>query len=132
MSEVRTVLVVDNDPALCRLMEVAFSRVGLAVRATGDAAEAEAVLVEPGADAILMDLNLGAGQSGPELLSSWAELHRLPPCWMVTGTPDDPRLEALASLDAFQRVVAKPFSVLELADEVASAASGAVEMGENS
>lgn len=132
MSDTRTVLVVDNDPALCRLMEIAFTRVGLAVRATGDAAEAEAVLADSAAQAVLMDLNLGAGRSGPELLLVWAEHRRLPPCWMVTGTPDDPRLEALAGLQSFQRVVAKPFSVLELAEEVAVAVNGAAEMGESS
>jgi len=132
VSEVRTVLVVDNDPALCRLLEIAFTRVGLTVCATGDAAEAEAVLDGPGAQAVLMDLNLGAGQSGPELLLGWAERRSLPPCWMVTGTPDDPRLEALAGLEVFQRVIAKPFSVLELAEEIASAVSGAVELEENS
>lgn len=131
MSELRTVLVVDNDPDLCRLLEIALTRVGLVVRATGDAAEAEAVLEEPGALAVLMDLNLGAGQSGPELLLGWAERHSLPPCWMVTGTPDDPRLAALAGLAEFQRVIAKPFSVLELADEIVSTVSGAVEMEEN-
>jgi CheY-like chemotaxis protein len=132
MSDSRTVLVVDNDPALCRLMEIAFTRVGLTVRATGDAIEAEAVLAGPGAQAILMDLNLGAGRSGPELLLAWAERRKLPPCWVVTGTPDDSRLEALAGLQSFQRVVPKPFSVLELAEEVASAANGAIEMGESS
>lgn len=117
------VLVVDNDPALCQLLEMAFARGGASVYATGDVAAAEARLEGGTVDALLMDLNLGAGHSGPEVLAGWRERHGLPPCWMVTGTPDDARLPTAEALPELRRVVAKPFSVLDLVREVVAEAS---------
>ena len=118
----RSVLVVDNDPALCRLLEMAFARSGLEVLATPQAEDAAAALRAGRAAALLLDLNLGAGRSGAALLREWQDDAALvvPPCWLVTGTPDDPRAAAAADCAALQRVVAKPFGVLELVAEVAA------------
>jgi DNA-binding NtrC family response regulator len=115
------VLVVDNDPALCRLLEMAFARADLQVVAASRAEEAEAVLAAGGVQAVLLDLNLGGGASGASVLRGREGEAALPPCWLVTGTPDDPRVAEAEGHPALRGVIAKPFSVLELVDEVAAA-----------
>ena len=115
------VLVVDNDPALCRLLEMAFARADLQVVAASRAEEAEAVLAAGGVQAVLLDLNLGGGASGASVLRGREGEAALPPCWLVTGTPDDPRVAEAEGHPALRGVVAKPFSVLDLVDEVAAA-----------
>lgn len=117
------VLVVDNDPALCRLLEMAFARAGLEVVAAERAEQAEAALAAGGCAAMLLDLNLGGGTSGAGFLRA-LDGQALPPCWLVTGTPDDPRVADAAVHPALRRVVAKPFPVLELVDEVAAVIAG--------
>ena len=123
------VLVVDNDPALCRLLEMAFARADLQVVAAERAEEAEAALAAEDCVALLLDLNLGGGASGAAFLSASRE-RALPPCWLVTGTPDDPRVAEAAGHPSLQRVVAKPFSVLDLVDEVAAAVADRASAGD--
>ena len=118
------VLVVDNDEALVRLLEMAFSRFEVPVCGTGDAAVAAEMLRRGAASALLLDVNLGAGQSGPELLVEWGGPGDLPPSWMVTGTPDDPRLEALEGIPGYRGVIAKPFRLLDLVSDVRTAIAG--------
>ncbi len=114
------VLVLDNDRTLRTLMTHALSRVGLEAVPAATAEEGEAAL--DGVAAVLMDFHLGAGRDGAEVLLAWASRPGgLPPCWVVTGMPDHPGLEALEGFAPLQRVVGKPFSVIELAEEVADA-----------
>ncbi|HEY3107906.1 MAG TPA: response regulator, partial [Chloroflexota bacterium] len=81
----RPVLVVDDDPILCRLIEVVLRRdAGLAVRATGSLAEARAILRQGAVAAVLLDILLPDGD-GLDFLGELiaAEIR---PVVMLTGT----------------------------------------------
>jgi hypothetical protein len=68
--------------------------------------------------AVLMDFHLGGGHSGAAVARRWAAEGRLPPFWLVTGTPEDEEVRALADLPQLRAVVGKPFSLLAFAREV--------------
>ena len=108
------VLAVDNDLALRKLLEQALRRAGFEPRVVRQASEAEALLRAGEADFLLLDLNLGSGQSGDVVAERWRQDGLLPPFLVLTGAPEDPRLDALRAMPGFQGVLAKPFSVLEL------------------
>lgn len=118
-----TVLVLDNDAALRELLKMALGSEGLEVLAAADGEEATALLAERPVDLLLLDLNLAAGDCGLARARAWAEAGRLPAFFAVTGTPDDPRLTAMEEIDRFLGVIAKPFSILALIEQVQAAAA---------
>jgi DNA-binding NtrC family response regulator len=110
------VVVLDNDRMMRDLLAMALQMRQLEALPAGTVEEAEAVL--PEAQALLMDFHLGGGQDGAALARRWASEGRLPPFWLVTGTPDDPAVQALRELGQLREVVGKPFSLLLLAEAV--------------
>ncbi|HEX9794699.1 MAG TPA: response regulator [Planctomycetota bacterium] len=110
------VLVLDNDRALRDLLVLAVGRAGVPVCAAADAEEAERVLRAGGIGLLLLDLHLGGGRSGHQLARAWEQAGLLPQFLVVTGTPEDPALAELDRMPGFRGVIAKPFSVLELAE----------------
>ncbi|MDP6849600.1 MAG: hypothetical protein QGH51_07530 [Planctomycetota bacterium] len=116
------VLVLDNDLSLRELLALALGRVDCEAVLCAHAQEAEELLES--ADFLLLDLNLSEGNSGEQLALHWHSKGILPPFLMVTGTPDDARVASLESLPTFHGVVAKPFSILELVEQVRTLAQG--------
>lgn len=112
------VLVLDNDAALGQLLGLVLARGGLEPLVVARADAAERRLRAGGIDFLLLDLNLASGRSGERLALEWERAGILPPFLIVTGTPSDERLAGLAGLPSFQGVVAKPFSVVELAERI--------------
>ncbi len=110
------VVVLDNDRMMRDLLAMALQMQQLEVLPAGTVEEAEAAL--PEAQALLMDFHLGGGQDGAAVARRWASEGRLPPFWLVTGTPDDPAVQGLRELRQLQEVVGKPFSLLRLAGDV--------------
>jgi len=112
------VLILDNDHAMRDLLEVAVSRNVCVGRAVASSGEAEEILREGEVDFMLLDLNLGGGDSGEALAIDWAQREIMPPFFLVTGTPEDARLAALANLPLARGIIPKPFQVLELSGRI--------------
>lgn len=108
------ILVVDNDPGMRNLLAMAFRHEGLETHLTDDVEEAEGFLRSGSCAALLMDFHLGAGASGAQLLAVWGKEAEMPPFWLVTGTPEEADIAPLQAMQAFQGVIAKPFSILDL------------------
>ncbi|HJM40557.1 MAG TPA: hypothetical protein QGG59_10640 [Planctomycetota bacterium] len=116
------VLVLDNDSSLRDLLTLALGRVDCEAVPCAHAAAAEEML--PSVDFLLLDLNLSEGNSGEQLALRWQEMSILPPFLLVTGAPDDARIQCLESIPSFRGVVSKPFSILELVEQVRTLALG--------
>lgn len=110
------VLILDNDRSMRELVALALRMQELDCVAAGTVEEAELALPESGA--VLMDFHLGGGHTGAAVARRWAAEGRLPPFWLVTGTPEDEEVRALAELPQLRAVVGKPFSLLAFAREV--------------
>ncbi|MCZ6553402.1 MAG: response regulator [SAR324 cluster bacterium] len=123
------VLVLDNDSSLRDLLRMVLEGAGLEVVTAATEDEARAVVAERPVDLLLLDLNLGEGGCGSVLVESWTPAGCLPPIFLVTGTPDDQRLETIEASPAFRGLWAKPFSLLDLARAATEAAAPMDEAG---
>lgn len=112
------ILVVDNDAGMRNLLAMAFRQEGIETFLTETVEEATAFLKAGECAALLMDFHLGAGASGAQVLANWSTELSMPPYWLVTGTPEDADVTPLQAFPAFQGVIAKPFSVLDLVSAV--------------
>lgn len=110
------ILVLDNDRSMRELFALALRMQGLESVTVGTVEEAEAAL--PDVAALLLDFHLGGGHSGAVVARRWAAEGRLPPFWLVTGTPEDPEVRGLSDLPPLRAVIGKPFSLLAFAREV--------------
>lgn len=116
---IRSVLLVDDDPTVRMVGELALSSVGgleTHVVASGDAAVAAALRVRP--DVILLDVVM-PGMDGPETLARLREDANLRsiPVVFCTARSGGAEAEALVALGAVG-VITKPFDPMRLADEV--------------
>jgi DNA-binding NtrC family response regulator len=109
----RTVLVVDDEPAIRLLCRVNLELDGYEVIEAGTLADARARLAETDVDVVLLDLHLG-GERSHALIAECAA-HRPPvPVALVTGSTDIGAARA-SGADA---VLPKPFAIEELAATV--------------
>ena len=83
-----TVLVVDDDRGLLRLIEKALVREGLVVHTAASGAEATAFLGQQRSDLLLLDLKL-QDIEGAELVSRLAAANQCPPFIIITGQGDE-------------------------------------------
>ena len=113
-----TALVIDNDSAIRQLLTMALEQGGVRVLTAASAKAADKILRHQNADVLLVDLNLGGGESGASMVDSWSAKGMLRPFIVVTGTPDHPSLKAMKDYSEFRGVVAKPFQVLDLVKQV--------------
>src|SRR4051794_23051074 len=120
-----TILVVDDEAAILRLLAYALGRAGFVVLTAGGGAEAVEVFRREGAviDLVLLDVQMPPPLGGPAALR---ELRRIDPAVRAafmsgsTGDYTDADLLALGAL----RVFAKPFaSLTDLADALKELAS---------
>ncbi len=124
-----TVLVLDNDPHVRQLLTLALERGGMRVLCCRSGEEARRTLCDRAVDFMILDLNLGGGDSGELLAAEWTAAGCAPPFFMLTGMPDDPRVGALEGLSPFRGVIAKPFSVVALVDRVRGALPAGSSVG---
>jgi two-component system phosphate regulon response regulator PhoB len=110
----RTILVVDDDPAICEMIKPALTGGGYAVLVAGNALDARQAINGQAPDLILLDWML-PGQSGFELARHLRRnpAHRKVPIIMLTAR--DQTEDKAAALDAgADDYVSKPFSIIEL------------------
>lgn len=111
-------LLIDDDPQIRRLLEIAMSKIGGWDVRVADSLEAASLLVEFVPDVLLVDVMLGDGD-GREVLR-WQRESRLPPAPIVFVTAlvrAEQRAEYLA-LGAIG-VIEKPFDPMTVAGSVA-------------
>lgn len=112
----QTVLVVDDDHALCDLMALAVELTGRAPLKAGSAAEAFALLEERDVSLVLTDIHMPRA-SGLELLAALSVTKHPPPVIVVTGETDASTARTARLLGA-RKVIAKPFGLDELGREI--------------
>ncbi|MBI5513115.1 MAG: response regulator [Deltaproteobacteria bacterium] len=111
------VLVVDDEPAIRELLEVALTLRGAEVTAVADVDRARRVLARGQTDVMLVDETLGVGVSGTEFMADMAVRFPSVGRVLMTGAP-----ESVASPGLWASLVRKPF----LLDDVVRALDGAV------
>jgi two-component system, NtrC family, response regulator HydG len=113
------VLVVDDDRAICRLLEAQLAREGFAVASSCEGHEALEMATRTKFDVVLLDLIM-PGMSGMELLRELRSMAVPPEVVIMTGQPDvDTAVEAM-KLDAHDYVV-KPVDLPKLKQVIRNA-----------
>jgi signal transduction histidine kinase/ActR/RegA family two-component response regulator len=109
-----TVLLVDDDPAVMKVLCLGLERMGLTVHGFASAEEALEALPMIQPQVIITDLMLGEGMNGVQLADVVAANHGNLPVILVSGNPDQ-----LLQGEAYQRyaknLLSKPFSQQKLA-----------------
>ncbi len=111
-------LILDNDAAVRKLLQLALEQGGIQTFTARTLGEMETQMREDPADVFLVDLHLGGGTSGVSVVKSLDEKKLLRPFLIVTGTPDHPSLKEVQGFHAFRGIVAKPFSIVDLVEQV--------------
>lgn len=109
-----TILIVDDDPAICEMIKLALSGSGYETLEAGNTLEARQAISRQTPDLVLLDWML-PGQSGFEFARSLQRdtTHKQIPIIMLTARGQEE--DKVAALDAgADDYVAKPFSVSEL------------------
>ncbi len=108
----KTVLIVDDDPLLQRLLEGVLRSEGYRVQCAGDIAQALRCVQRHPPDAAIVDVDLGDSGSGLSLLGIWRTRHHFPVMVLsARGQPSDRVIGLeLGALD----YLAKPFDPREL------------------
>ena len=117
----RTVLVVDDEPALRLLCRVNLELDGYRVLEAGTVAEARELVGREPIDVVLLDFLVGAG-SGIDVLDELEALDLPTRVIMLSGTSEI-SAELRARVDG---VLGKPFGLAELSDAVSGKGSGRV------
>lgn len=110
------ILVVDDEPAIRRLLRVGLSTEGYAVIEATDAAEAIARMASDKPDVVILDLGL-PDVDGHTLLARWREAGVVLPILILSSRSDEAGIVKALELGADDYVV-KPFGVAELAARV--------------
>ncbi|MBX9628423.1 MAG: response regulator [Gemmataceae bacterium] len=115
------VLVVDDDPAVRRVVELMVGLLGRPVAAVPDGAAAVAAFAaDPGAvAAVILDVRM-PGMDGPETLAALREIDPRVRCLFMTGDAGDQTDDDLLALGA-EAVLRKPFRSHQLAAALAPA-----------
>lgn len=111
-----TVLVVDDDAILCRMLNRSLKSLGYQVEGCGTTALALQRLSAGGIDAVLLDLVLGQ-ENGWETLRLIRQKGRVP-VLLLTGALVTEEMAEDARLMGAQGVVMKPFEAAELAARI--------------
>ena len=101
-----TLLVIEDDPTVRRILRMAFSQAGFAVDEVDTGTAALARLEEGGVSGVLLDLGLPDQRSGEVL--AWLHAHQDTPPWLVLSAMDRSDVTRFdRSID--DRFIAKPF-----------------------
>jgi two-component system, OmpR family, KDP operon response regulator KdpE len=105
--ENRKILVIDDDPALCQLLKMAFSRAGAEVIAANDGQEGLTLLQNDRPDLVILDIQM-PHMTGWEACRQIRELSKIPIIMLTALRSDADVIRGLeAGADDF---VSKPFS----------------------
>ena len=105
------IIVVDDDPKLCRMLADALGIEGHRVRGAADGAELRGLLAEAPADVVILDVGL-PGEDGFRL-ARWLREHHDPGIVMLTGA--DTVIDRVAGLETgADDYLAKPCALAEL------------------
>ena len=110
-------LVVDDDPAIRKMLTLLLESAGYAVQTATDGSDALSVIEAGQPDLLLVDLQM-PGMGGLELLRRLSDLTVVPPSIVISGQLDGRSLAQDAGAAGF---VSKPFDLDGLLDAVASA-----------
>ncbi len=114
------VLIVDDDQAICRVLEAQLAREGFAVASSCDGREAIEMAARTKFDVVLLDMIM-PGMTGIELLRELRSMAVPPEVVIMTGQPDvDTAVEAM-KLEAHDYVV-KPVDTPKLTQVIRNAA----------
>ena len=114
-------LLVEDDPAVRRMLRLALDRSGFDVVEVDTGTRAVATLEQGGIDAVVLDLGLPDARA-PDVLA-WLHAHDEKPPWLVISAVD--RADAVRIDSAISgRFVAKPFDPWELVKRIAALADG--------
>lgn len=129
MSKGRTLLIVDDEPNIRRILQAAFEKVGYTVLVAEDAHEGYGVFTSRGADCVLTDVTM-PGKSGYELQREIMEHSPTTPVIIMTAFGTIPQAIQAIRDGAFEYVT-KPFDLDNLKRVVASAfeSAGTSEIG---
>lgn len=105
------ILVVEDDPVVARVLEIALRQAGYEVRLAQSFAEGERAL-EATVDAMILDINLPGG-SGLDLLRQLGEKGNPPPVIVLSGLKQERAVLEALGLGA-RDYLTKPFSPKEL------------------
>jgi len=127
MTDVLTILVVEDNPALAELLRTLLNDVsGWGATVVHNAAAALAVFSHIHVDVLILDINL-PGPSGLDLLQVLQQNRhwQVPPVILVAANPTQPGIREAMEKGGPVRFIAKPFDLDELVQAVqVAAASG--------
>ncbi len=122
----KVVLVVDDDPTICKWLTRLLEILDYTVLATDDSSAAEAILGDSHVDAVILDLRLGEERSGLDVLEfirGRSELAKLPVV-LLTGIARMTEDEQASIRRHGAHLFHKPASVSELHATLARAFAG--------
>jgi CheY-like chemotaxis protein len=111
------VLIADNDVAVNSLLAGLIVERGLRCESAHDGEEALSRLRAGGVDVLVTDLDMPK-LSGQDLLGHLEELDPAPRTIVISGYLDGPLEESVRAVPSVQKVLRKPFDVLEFVDVV--------------
>jgi DNA-binding response OmpR family regulator len=109
-----TVLVVEEEPAIRSMLELALGRSGFGVVLARTGEEAVAVFRRGGIDLVLLDVQM-PGLHGVETARAIRAIDPATKCFFMTGNPGRYTAADFAAVGA-ARVFAKPFTVSEVVE----------------
>jgi DNA-binding NtrC family response regulator len=109
----RCVLVVDDEAAMCTLLQRVFERGGWSVQTANDADDALEILGQATFDLLVVDKNM-PGKSGLDLLKAARERGIATPALLVTGNPTARLAGDLLALQV-EGFLRKPFTEVDAA-----------------
>ncbi len=117
------VLVVDDQPYICRMIGNMLTRLGYAVSTANNFSDADALLARQAFSVVISDIFFGDNQGdGISLLERSQELQPDTPVILITGVPSVDTASLAVKRNAFE-YLPKPVSVHQLAESVAAAAA---------
>ena len=121
------ILVMDDEPSICRMVEDALTQFGYEVRTTENGQMAidvfsEALTSGKNFDAILLDLTIPGGMGGKEALQHLRKLDPNLKALVTSGYSDDPIMSDFKKY-GFQGILVKPYKIIDLAKALESLCS---------
>lgn len=121
-TEPQRILVIDDDPSMCKLTEMALKRSGYGVTVCTDSTKAMDLLKDGPYSCVLLDIRM-KGLEGTELLPLIKHTFPTLPVVLVSAYLDRSNASYYASLGAFE-LVTKPYTDELLLDVVSRAVAG--------